>query len=281
MGLVQHVIKHHVLNMAGCRFLYCSVTLVLLLHIIILLDSFISPPWSSKDDIKPILQFRNPLCYNSPKRSKCTNHLSNGHIVPPSCRHKIGLRLLKVSLAAFHLLLMAGDISINPGPFNSPSHTLPELQDMLSTKGLSILHQNIRGLLANKGNVCRVLDDFHKIQILSLSETHLSTNDEPQAQIDGYSFISKPRKSAKGGGVGAYISSSVTYHRRLDLELDDIECLWIEVLFPKSKGFPIGFIRAPGFIYRPPDSSKHLSKNFNCKLESMLTNISLENKECI
>ena len=84
----------------------------------------------------------------------------------------------------------------------------------------------------------------------------------PQAQIDGYSFISKPRKSAKGGGVGAYISSSVPYHRRLDLELDDIECLWIEVLFPKSKGFLIGF------IYRPPDSSKHLSKNFTCKLES-------------
>ena len=170
---------------------------------------------------------------------------------------------------------MAEDISVNPGPINSPSHTLPELHDLLSKKGLSILHQNIRGLLANKDNVCRVLDDFHKIQILSLSETHLSSDDEPQAQIDGYSFISKPRKSAKGGGVGAYISSSVPYHRRLDLELDDIECLWIEVLFPKSKGFLIGF------IYRPPDSSKHLPKNFNCKLESMLTNISLENKECI
>ena len=129
--------------------------------------------------------------------------------------------------AAFHLLLMAGDISVNPSPINSPSYTLPELHDMLSKKGLSILHQNIRGLLANKDNVCRVLDYFHKIQILSLSETHLSTDDEPQAQIDGYSFISKPRKSAKGGGVGAYISSSVPYHLRLDLELDDIECLWI------------------------------------------------------
>ena len=67
----------------------------------------------------------------------------------------------------------------------------------------------------------------------------------------------------------------MAYHQRLDLEPDDIESLWIEVLFPKSKGFLIGF------IYRPPDSSKHLSKHFNCKLESMLTNISLENKECI
>ena len=86
----------------------------------------------------------------------------------------------------------------------------------------------------------------------------------PQAQIDGYSFITKPRKSTKGGGVGAYISSSVPYHRRLDLELDDIECLWIEVLFPKSKGFLIGF------IYRPPDLSKHLSKNFTCNWNKLL-----------
>ena len=60
-----------------------------------------------------------------------------------------------------------------------------------------------------------------------------------------------------------------------NLELDDIKCLWIEVLFPKSKSFFIGF------ICRSPDLSKHLSKNVNCKLESMLTNISLENKECI
>ena len=87
--------------MASCRFLYCSVTLVLLLHVIILLDSFITPFWSSKDDLKSILQLRKPLCYNSSKRSKSTNQLSNGHLVPQSCRHKIGLRLLKVSLAAF------------------------------------------------------------------------------------------------------------------------------------------------------------------------------------
>lgn len=123
-----------------------------------------------------------------------------------------------VSLAAFYLLLMAGDISANPGSNNSPSYTLPKLHDLLSKKGLLMLHQNIRGLLANKDNICQVLDDFHKIQILSLSETLLSSDDEPQAQIDGYSFVSKPRKSAKGGGVGTYISSTVLYNQRLDLD---------------------------------------------------------------
>ena len=215
------------------------------------------------------------MCFNGPKRNKFTNQPSKGHVAPPFYRCKIGLRLLKISLVSFYLLLMAGDINVNPGPVSLSNYTHPELRDMLSKKGLSILHQNIRGLLANKDNICKILEDFHKIQILSLSETHLLADDEPQVQIDGYSFISKPRKSGKGGGVGAYISSSVPYHRRLDLEQDSIECMWIEVLFPKTKGFLVGF------IYRPPDSSKHLCKNFNCKLESMLTNVSLENKECI
>ena len=117
---------------------------------------------------------------------------------------------------------MGGDISVNPGPINSPSYTLPELHELLSNKGLSIIHQNIRGLLAEKDNICRVPDDFHKIQIPSLSQTHLSNDDEPQPQIDSFSFISKPRKPVEGGGVGAYISSSVPYNGRLDLELGDI-----------------------------------------------------------
>ena len=61
----------------------------------------------------------------------------------------------------------------------------------------------------------------------------------------------------------------------MDLEQEDIECIWTEILFPKTKSFLVGI------IYRPPDSSKHLCANFNCKFESMLSTISAENKECI
>lgn len=80
--------------MAGCRFLYCSVSLVLLLHVIILLDSFFSPPWSSKDDIKPIVQFRNPLCYNGPKQSKSKTTFR----MATSYRHLVGIKLVCVYL---------------------------------------------------------------------------------------------------------------------------------------------------------------------------------------
>ena len=61
----------------------------------------------------------------------------------------------------------------------------------------------------------------------------------------------------------------------MDLEQEDIECIWIETLFPKTKGFLVGI------IFCPRDSSKHLCVNFNCKFESMLWTVSAENKECI
>lgn len=123
--------------------------------------------------------------------------------------------------------------------------------------------------------ICHILDAFKNIGIFSVSETHLSTDDEAQAQIDGFTFIGKSRASRQGGGVGVYISSSVPFYRRLDLEQDDIECIWLEILFSKTKGLLIGI------IYRPPDSPKHLCPDFNCKFDSMLSTVSSENKDCI
>ena len=43
-------------------------------------------------------------------------------------------------------------------------------------------------------------------------------------------------------------------------------------MFPKSKGLLVGI------VYRPPDSSKYLPVDFNCKFESSM---SAESKECL
>ena len=52
----------------------------------------------------------------------------------------------------------------------------------------------------------------------SLSETRLFDNQEARVQIDGYTFINKPRTTGKGGEVEVYISPTVPIHRRVDLE---------------------------------------------------------------
>ena len=83
-----------------------------------------------------------------------------------------------------------------------------------------------------KPRIFHILDTFKNIGIFSVSEMYLSTDDEAQAQDDGFTFTGKSRVSSQGGGVGAYISSSVPFHRRLDLE-EDIDCIWLEILFPR------------------------------------------------
>eukprot|EP00794_Sanderia_malayensis_P006539 gene6539-7278_t len=154
-------------------------------------------------------------------------------------------------------------------------YVLPELAELQDKPGLKILHQNIRGLLSHKHNICHLLESFKNINILSLSETHLSKEDETQAIISGYDFIAKPRllNPDKGGGVGLYIPSHIPYQRRFDLEQPEIECIWLEILFPKTKGI------LTGIIYRPPDTSKYLPENYVAKFKTMLDIISTENKE--
>ena len=78
-------------------------------------------------------------------------------------------------------------------------YDIPELSELVSKKGLKILHQNIRGLLANKSAICHILDGFRNIHIFSVSETHLSLDNEAEAQIEDYTFIAKSRASGQGG----------------------------------------------------------------------------------
>ena len=68
-------------------------------------------------------------------------------------------------------------------------YDIPELREFSSKKGLKILHQNIRVLLTNKHNICQIMDDLKNLHIFSLSETHLSADNEVEAQVEGYTFI--------------------------------------------------------------------------------------------
>ena len=121
------------------------------------------------------------------------------------------------------------------------------------TNRTKILHQNVRGLFANHVYICELIQSFKGIDILTLSETHIESNDTDawtMLKILGYIFISKPRPTGKGGGVAAYISESLFCQRRHDLENDILECLWIEVKPPKTMDFLLAI------TYCPPDTSK-------------------------
>ena len=153
---------------------------------------------------------------------------------------------------------------------------LPDLTKFLNGKGLKLLHQNICGLFARKVNLEHILQSFKGIDILGLSETHLTDQTlTDELFIEGFEFERRDWRLGFGGGIGVYIKQDVPYHRRYDLEREDIECIWIEILFPKSKGIIIGN------IYRPPDTSKYSDSDFNDKLDEVLNAVSDEEKEII
>ena len=131
------------------------------------------------------------------------------------------------------LLLLCGDIESCPGPVyqNDNNRNIPELNSLLRKRGIKIFHQNVRGLFSNINLVSELLQSFCGIGVLTLSETHIESDVDHSAVYDipGYSFVSRPRKAGKGGGVGVYISDYITWDRREDLEVDDIESFWIEM----------------------------------------------------
>ena len=150
------------------------------------------------------------------------------------------------------LLLMSGDIHPCPGP-----NTLQEIKNLCNNKGLKFFHQNIRGLHGKYDEIRNILVSSQNIDIFSLTELFVRSESATDFNIPGYEFIKKTRKDAVGGGVGMYIKSGIAFTIREDLEEDEIEGIWIEISPPFSKPFIFCV------MYKPPDSSKHLSKNFS------------------
>ena len=106
--------------------------------------------------------------------------------------------------AVEHLCPQCLNANYDLGPFeqdlSDTLHELTEIRELVSQRGLNILHQNIRGLVSHKHNILEILANFPKIHIFALSETHLSTIDDAVLQITGYAFIGKCCKSAQGVG---------------------------------------------------------------------------------
>jgi len=176
------------------------------------------------------------------------------------------------------LLLLCGDIHSCPGPTQGNVNGFMQrngLQDICSKKGLKLLHQNIRGLQGNFDEIKSILLR-NKIDVFGFSEIFVNKiTPDSVFSVPGFTFIRADRKSGTGGGVGLYIRNDIDHTRRTDYESDDYESIWLEIKPKKTK--PIIF----GIVYRPPDSSKHLSKDFNKSINEILLTLDKEKSETI
>ena len=108
------------------------------------------------------------------------------------------------------------------------------------------MHLNVQSL-TNKLDIIQA--EFGGFDIITLNETWLdcrSTSDD--FLIQGFKEpFRRDRTNNRYGGVIIYVNSNIPCRRRYDIEVDQVECIWVECVIHKKKYLI-------GTFYRPPNS---------------------------
>ena len=100
-----------------------------------------------------------------------------------------------------------------------------------------ILYLNICSLQAYFDQLLDFLQEFSSLpSIIFISETHINNNPMINIDIPGYYFVHFPSPT-EAGGVGAYLSTSLKFTIKDNLQLNVMECedLWFQMQFPGQK----------------------------------------------
>ena len=143
------------------------------------------------------------------------------------------------------LLLLLGDISLNPGPFSNPQLFKEENWRAFSNRGLHLIHLNINSLLP-KIDKLRDIAKRTKAAVIGISQSKVdSTVLDPEIYIDNYEIL-RFDGNRHGGGVACYIRSYISYKQNSSLR-NEIENITFDILTPHTKQITVGI------IYRPPN----------------------------
>ena len=158
------------------------------------------------------------------------------------------------------LLLLSGDIEVNPGPFQYSSNNqkgMPNTSingsgtkefEVLNKRGLHFIHININSILP-KIEELRHICNSTKISIIGISETKLDNSiTSEEISITGYDILRTDR-NRNGGGVLAYVRTDLSFKVREDYNFNN-EMIFFDIFLPHSKPILIGI------IYRPPTDTE-------------------------
>ena len=105
-----------------------------------------------------------------------------------------------------------------------------------------------------------ILTNAKRPAIFGISETWLESDvPDVEVAIPSYKLFRRDCKS-RGGGVLVYVPERCKSKRRLDLEDDEIECVWVEVRLNKMTILL-------GNMYRPPNADLSVLSNFEAMME--------------
>ena len=152
------------------------------------------------------------------------------------------------------LILLSGDISLNPGP-NQDLHDIEDKFEPFRKRGLHFLHINVNSLLS-KIDELRDIVSHTKPAILEITKSKLDgsvTNQE--VNISSYNILRNDR-NRNGGGVACYIRSDLCFNSR-NIFSNSIDHIFFDLIIPKMKPISIGI------FYRPPNANNFLESFIN------------------
>ena len=137
----------------------------------------------------------------------------------------------KQSLLLKFLLLLSGDISLNPGP-NHDQTTVDDDWKLFNKRGLHFLHININSLLPKIDEI-RYFTKKSNAAVIGITESKLDKSVlDSEINIDGYEVLRCDR-NRNGGGVACYIREDIGFDVKSCLS-NDIEHIFFDVLLPKT-----------------------------------------------
>ena len=138
------------------------------------------------------------------------------------------------------LLLLSGDISLNPGPFHNLQPLDQNEWNIFKHRGLHFLHLNINSLLP-KIDELRHIARLTNAAVIGISESKLDDSvSTSEIQIDEYDLLRCDR-NRHGGGVACYIRNDLSYNVKSYFP-KDIENIFFELLLPNTKPIVVGAI---------------------------------------
>ena len=143
------------------------------------------------------------------------------------------------------ILILSGDIELNPGPVDR--NQIKEDSEVFNNKRL---HLNINGLL-NEIDELRYVARTSNAAVIGITETKLdNTVYDSEVAVDGYNIV-RNNRNRNGGGLACYILNNICFNKKACI-FDNIENIFIDLLFPKTKSISVGI------MYKPPCQSQFL-----------------------
>ena len=173
------------------------------------------------------------------------------------------IQLLSIVTWVYLLILLSGDIEMNPGPesvdlSSSVSSSLASVDISIFEHNFSVVHYNVQSLYS-KVDILQI--ELSHFDVIALSETWLSpvTKNGDIAFLNYQEPLRKDRHDNYGGLI-LYIKDSIPYKRRQDLEIQGLESLWVEL---KLKNKLVLF----GLFYRPPNSNQDINNKIEQSID--------------